>query len=312
VYGFLKEGGAPVGYASFDEALADPVDKTFYTFNAPTLVLTQSNAATGAGWAYSAAAQGCTIQLGNNVVLTLPGDDVGTLSFQDFYIEQAPKTRGGKVRLLTSAPATMPPALLPRLSGRCGKPLEFVNGGAALLSGYYASITGTGTVYALEPFQADSVADGVKVVKVGGGAIIPATTTALGGLMVGAGLQVDGTGQVSLKIDASTLGLRADGTLYVPTTSGNISAAATPTNVTAVLSNGGYTATLNWDAKPGATLYQVYRQVNGGPWALVVGVPYNYFVDTSGVTGGGTYTLYRITAANSLGESAPSVIAQAQ
>lgn len=141
---------------------------------------------------------------------------------------------------------------------------------------------------------------------------LPATTAALGGLIVGPGLKVEASGKVSLKIDSNTLGQQADGTLYVPTTSGNISPAATPTNVTAVLSNGGYTANLSWDAKPGATLYQVYRQVNGGPWTLIVGIPYNYFVDTSGVTGGGTFTLYRITAANSLGESAPSTVAQAQ
>lgn len=145
----------------------------------------------------------------------------------------------------------------------------------------------------------------------GGGPVPAATTTTLGGVIVGPGLQVEGSGKVSLKVDPSTLGLRADGTLFVPTTSGNISPAATPTNVTAVLSNGGYTCTINWDAKAGATLYQVYRQVNGGPWTLVVGVPYNYFVDGSGVTAN-TFALYRITAANSVGESAPSVVAQAQ
>jgi len=168
VYGYLETGGAPVGYASFDDALADVTQKTFYTFNAATLVLTKSNAASGAGWAYSASAQGTTMQLGENVVLTLPGDEVGTLTFLRFYIEQAPATRGGKVRLLTTALASTPVALLPRLEGYCGKPLELANGGAVLLSGYYTSLLGTGTVYALEPFQADNVAAGVNVVPVGG------------------------------------------------------------------------------------------------------------------------------------------------
>jgi hypothetical protein len=311
VYGFLKAGGEPVGYDSLDEALADTRAKISQSFNTPVLLLTQSNAANGAGWAYATSALGRTLQLAEGVALTLPGSNVGTLNFQDFYIEQAPDSRNSKVRLLTTASASTALALLPRLSGYCDKPLEFVNGGAALLTGYYSNLTGTGTAFVLEPFYAGAVATTVKVVRVGGAAMTPATPTALGGLIVGPGLQVDGTGQVSVKIDPSTLGQRADGTLYVPTTSGNISPAATPTNVTAVLSNGGYTCTINWDAKPGATLYQVYRSVNGGPWALVVGVPYNYFVDNSGVTAN-TFTVYRITAANSTGESAPSVAAQAQ
>jgi len=169
VYGFLKAGGAPVGYTSIDDALADPQPKTSQTFNTALLVLTKSNPATGTGWAYATAALGRTLQFGNNVELTLPGDDAGSLTFQDFYIEQAPGARGGKVRLLTKAPDTTPPALLPRLSGYCGKPLEFVNGGAALLSGYYGSLTGTGTAFVVEPFQADNVAATVKVVRLGGG-----------------------------------------------------------------------------------------------------------------------------------------------
>jgi len=168
VYGFLEAGGAPVGYTSIDDAVADPRQKTSQAFNTATLVLTQSNPANGSGWAYATAALGRTLQLAEGVALTLPGSDSGTLTFQDFYIESAPGARNGKVRLLTNAPNTTPPALLPRLSGYCGKPLEFVNGGAALLSGYYTGITGTGTAFVIEPFNADNVAATVKVVRVGG------------------------------------------------------------------------------------------------------------------------------------------------
>jgi hypothetical protein len=167
VYGFFEDGGEPFGYTSIDAAVADPAPKISYQFNAPVLVLTKSNPSDGSGWAFATAALGHTLQLGENVVLTLPGDDAGTLIFQDFYIESADNARFGKVRLLTTAPASTPLPKLPRLNGYCGKPLELVNGGAALLSGSYASITGTGTVYALEPFQADNVAATITVLKVG-------------------------------------------------------------------------------------------------------------------------------------------------
>lgn len=314
VYGFLVAGGAPVGYASLDEATADTRPKIFYTFNAPTLVLTTSNAADGGGWAYAANGLGATVQLGNNVVLTLPGNDFGGLNMQQFYIEQAPNTRGGKVRLLTTAPASTPPALLPRINGYCSRPLELVNGGAVCLSGYYGSLTGTGTVYALEPFQADNVAAGVTIVKIGGGGgsytLPAASATVRGGIKIGPGITVDADGAASVKYDSNTLGIRPDGTLYVLTTSGDISPAATPTNLVAQLSNSGYTCDAAWDAMPGATLYQLYRSVNGGPWSLVASVPYSHFTDNSGVTAN-TYTRYYVTAANSLGESAASIIAVA-
>jgi hypothetical protein len=173
VYGYLEAGGQPVGYGSLDASTADQSQKIFQTFNAPLLTLTTSNPANGDGWAYSTKAQGTTFKLNANVVLSLRGDDAGTLTFTDFYIQGS---RGSKLRLLTTAPDSTPPAKLPFLSARyCGTPLEFVNGGAALLSGYYVSLTGTGTVYALEPFQADNVATTVKVVHVGGSGAAPET-----------------------------------------------------------------------------------------------------------------------------------------
>jgi hypothetical protein len=190
VYGFLKAGGEPVGYDSLNEALADTRPKISQSFNTPILVLTQSNAANGAGWAYATSALGRTLQLAEGVALTLPGSNVGTLNFQDFYIEQAPDSRNSKVRLLTTAPASTALALLPRLSGYCDKPLEFVNGGAALLTGYYSNLTGTGTVYALEPFYAGNVASTVTVVKVGG--------TGSGSVKTVNGVAPDAVGEVTL------------------------------------------------------------------------------------------------------------------
>jgi hypothetical protein len=305
------ESGDVAGFATLDEALADTRPKTFMRFNVATVTLTKSNDPLSPNWASYVDGAGATLLIGAGAVLSIPGSNLGTLLFKNFFIFQAPGTRGGRVKLLASGNTSTPPGLLPLLDGQCSVPLEF-SGGAVALRGAYGGLLGTGTAHLFEPYDAGSIAQGITPVehKSGGTQLSPATTTSLGGLLVGAGLQVDGTGKVSLKIDTNTLGQRADGTLYVPTTSGNISAAATPTNVMAILSNGGYTCTINWDAKPGATLYQVYRSVNGGPWALIVGVPYNYFVDGSGVTAN-TYTLYRITAANSLGESAPSVAAQA-
>lgn len=138
-----------------------------------------------------------------------------------------------------------------------------------------------------------------------------ATPTALGGLIVGAGLQVDGTGKVSLKIDTNTLGQRADGTLYVLTSSGNITAAATPTGVTAVRDHPRTGTMVRWDAMPGATFYQVYRSENGGPWGLIAGIPYNYHFDNQAPGQGDQFVLYYVVAANSAGQSPNSTITQA-
>ena len=166
VYGYLQDGGAPVGFGSLNASLADTRQKVFQTFNVATLSMTASNPANGSGWAYATNAQGTTLDMAANVVLSLPGSDVGSLTFTEFYIQGG---RGSKVRLLTTAPATNPPARLPRLAGYCGVPLELASGGAVLLSGYYVSLLGTGTVYAVPPFSADSVAAGVNVVLLGGG-----------------------------------------------------------------------------------------------------------------------------------------------
>ena len=166
VYGYLEDGGAPVGFGSLNASLADERQRIFQTFNVATLSMPASNPADGSGWAYATNAQGTTLNLAANVVLSLPGSDGGTLTFADFYIQGG---RGSKVRLLTTASNTTPPALLPRLSGYCRVPLELAKGGAVLLSGYYVSLTGTGTAFVVEPFQADNVAAGVKVVRLGGG-----------------------------------------------------------------------------------------------------------------------------------------------
>jgi hypothetical protein len=307
VYSYPEAGGVE-GFTSADEALADTGAKTFARFNLPKLQITKSNSPTGEGWPYYVYASGATLEIGENVTLTLAGEDYETLYFYDFFIYAIPGKRGGRVSVLSTATAGTPVAQLPRLNGRSALP--FMVSGAVAMSGHYTSLGGTGTVYVLEPFQCDFVAGGITLVR--SGQLPPATESALGGLIVGAGLQVDEIGTVSLKIDSSTLGQRADGTLYVPTTSGTINAAATPTNVTAVRDHPRTGTLVSWDAMPGATFYQVYRQVNGSPWSLIAGVPYNFHFDNSGDGQGDLYVLYRVHAANSVGQSPASVLAQAQ
>jgi hypothetical protein len=296
-------------FQTLGEALAFTAQtKVYMEFHAAVLELLVS----GWGWPSFTNCTGTVVYFGEDVHLDLRGKTKANLEIRAARFYQKAGTFGGQVNVVSTATASAPPATLPYLDGDWAVPVNL--NGRLQASGTYASLLGTGTVYAVEPFSASYLDPGVTVVRSGGGsALVPATTTTLGGLIVGPGLQVDpATGQVSLKIDSTTLGQRADGTLYVLTTSGNISPAATPTNLTAVLSNGGYSAVLTWDAKAGATLYQVYRSINGGPWRLLVGVPYNYYTDNSGDTGGGSFSLYRVTAANSLGESTPSAVAQAQ
>lgn len=176
-----------------------------------------------------------------------------------------------------------------------------------------------------------------------------ATITSLGGVMVGEGLAVASNGVLStplasatrigavkvgtrltispsgylnvpvasdtvagvVKIDTNTLQMN-NGVLSVNTSSGNISPAATPTNVLAVRDQPRTQTHISWDAMPGASLYQLYRQVNGGPWSQITIVPYNFFNDTSGEGQSDQFVLYRVTSANSAGESPASSIAQAQ
>ena len=123
---------------------------------------------------------------------------------------------------------------------------------------------------------------------------------------VGPGLSLAADGTINLKLDSATLGVNASGNVYVAAVAGNISASATPTNVTAVRDQPRTKTTIRWDAKAGATLYQVYRASDGGPWTFIAGVPYPYFVDTSSSGGSNGYVVYRVTSANSIGESAPS------
>lgn len=164
VYGYLESGGAPVGYATLDEALADPRQKTFLRFNKASLSITRNNIGAGSFYVNG---EGATITLSPNVTYTLPGDNIGSLYLERFYLEGG---RGSRINLLTSAPAATPTALLPRLDGYFNCPVWLLNGGAVALKGYYLSLNGTGTVYALEPFQCDSVAAGVTVVRAGAGA----------------------------------------------------------------------------------------------------------------------------------------------
>jgi hypothetical protein len=134
----------------------------------------------------------------------------------------------------------------------------------------------------------------------------PATTTTLGGVIVGPGLAVDGDGTVRLKIDPDTLGLLPDGTLYVLTSSGNVSVAAMPQNVVATASTRTRITTIRWDSVTGASLYQIFRSVNGSGFQQIGIVPYPRLEDyTDNV---GQYVRYYVVSANSAGQSPASAI----
>jgi hypothetical protein len=167
---YLETGGV-AGYSTLGEAVADAQAKTFMRFNVATVQLTQSNDPLNPGWAAYVDGAGATLELGANVVLSLPGSNLGTLLFRNFFIFQTPGTRGGRVKLLATGNADTPPGLLPLLDGQCSVPLE-LSGGAYALTGAYVSLLGTGTVHLFEPYNVDYVADGVTLVehKSGGGA----------------------------------------------------------------------------------------------------------------------------------------------
>jgi hypothetical protein len=168
VYGYL-EGGQVVGYATLDEALADPAQKTLMRFNVATVTVTKSNAPSKPNWAYYADGAGATLQLAEGVVLSIGGEDRSSLQMTNFFIYTAPSARNARVKLLASRNTTTPIGQLPYISALCSVPLE-LSGGAVVLTGYYTNLTGTGTVYALEPFQCNNVGAGVTVVRAGAGA----------------------------------------------------------------------------------------------------------------------------------------------
>jgi hypothetical protein len=300
-------------FQALDEALAFPPaspaqpakKKVYMEFHTAVLEILTS----AGGWPSFTNCTGTVVYFGENVQLELRGKTNANLTIQAARFYQKAGTFGGQINVVSTAAANAPRATLPFLDGDYGVPVNLT--GLIQACGTYSSITGAGTVYAVEPFAASYVDPGVTVVRQAGAALPPATTTALGGLIVGAGLQADGTGKVSLKIDSTTLGQRADGTLYVLTSSGNISAAATPTGVTAVRDHPRTGTMVRWDAMPGATFYQVYRSENGGPFTYLVGIPYNYYFDSSGPGQGDQFILYRVVAANSAGESPVSTVAQA-
>jgi hypothetical protein len=150
------ESGEVAGYATLDEALADTRPKTFMRFNVAFLTLTKSNNPLNPGWAAYVDGAGATLLLGAGVVLSIPGSSLGTLLFKNFFIFQAPGTRGGRVKLLATGNASTPPGLLPQLDGQCAVPLEL---------GAYGSLLGTGTAHLFEPYDTGSVGPGVALIK---------------------------------------------------------------------------------------------------------------------------------------------------
>jgi hypothetical protein len=167
VYGYLGSGQV-VGYATLDEALADPQLKTFLRFNVATVTVTKSNAPSSPNWAYYADGAGATLYLEEGVVLSIGGEDRSSLQMTNFFIYAAPSARNARVKLLASRNTTRPIGELPFISALCSVPLE-LSGGAVTLTGYYTVLLGTGTVYAVQPFQCGNVAAGITVVPIGGG-----------------------------------------------------------------------------------------------------------------------------------------------
>ena len=84
-------------------------------------------------------------------------------------------------------------------------------------------------------------------------------------------------------------------------TSGDISLAATPQNVTAFFVGNHGGQYLSWDASPGAQQYRIRRQVNGGAYVVVGSVPYPYYLDDQDQEG--QYVKYFVCAENGAGES---------
>jgi hypothetical protein len=146
------ESGDVAGYGTLDEALADARPKTFMRFNVATVTLTASNDPAAPGWASYVDGAGATLELGANVVLSLPGSTLGTLLLKNFFLFQAPNTRGGRVELLATGNANTPPGQLPLLDGQCAVPLK-LQGGAVALTGSFGSLIGTGTVHLYEPYD---------------------------------------------------------------------------------------------------------------------------------------------------------------
>ena len=152
------------GFATLAEALADPRPKTFMRFNVATVTLNASNDPQNPGWASYVDGAGATLELGDNVVLSLPGSDLGSLLFKNFFIFPVPGTRSGKLKLLATGNTNTPPGLLPLFDGQCSVPLELA-GGAVALRGSFVSLLGTGTVHLFEPYDYGYVSPGITLVE---------------------------------------------------------------------------------------------------------------------------------------------------
>jgi hypothetical protein len=166
------EGGDVEGYITLDEALADNRPKTFMRFNVATVRVTKSNDPLNPNWASFVDGVGATIELGASVVLSIPGGNRGSLQFKNFFIYQAPNTRGGRVELLVTGNNSTPPGQLPILEGECSVPLK-LNGGAVALTGVYGTLQGAGEVHTFGLCDLGPTAAGITVVPQfsgGGGA----------------------------------------------------------------------------------------------------------------------------------------------
>jgi hypothetical protein len=151
-------------FQTLDEALAwASPQKVYMEFHAAVLEMLTS----GGGWPSLTKCVGTVIYLGENVQLELRGKTNANLTIQGARFYQKSGTFGGQVNVVSTATASAAPATLPSLEGDWAVPIQL--SGRIQASGTYASLLGTGTVYAVEPFFAGYTEPGVTVVRGGEG-----------------------------------------------------------------------------------------------------------------------------------------------
>jgi hypothetical protein len=154
-------------FQALDEALAFPPagtaqpakKKVYMEFHTAVLEVLTS----GGGWPSYTNCTGTVVYFGENVQLELRGKTNANLTIEAARFYQKATTFGAQINLVSTAAQTAPPATLPSLDGDYAIPIQLT--GLIQARGTYASIVGTGTVYAVEPFYAGNVSAGVTVVR---------------------------------------------------------------------------------------------------------------------------------------------------
>jgi hypothetical protein len=147
-------------FQTLGEALAFTAQtKVYMEFHAAVLEILVS----GWGWPSFTNCTGTVVYFGEDVHLDLRGKTKANLEIRAARFYQKPGTFGGQVNVVSTATASAAPATLPFLDGDWAVPVNL--SGRIQASGTYASLLGTGTVYAVEPFAASYVDPGVTVVR---------------------------------------------------------------------------------------------------------------------------------------------------